>query len=70
MKTKEGQGPLFLDCAFGQLLSADVNNPLAGHPEYSRPERRRQTAGVDASVSSGFCCCFRVGSKATAISYK
>ena len=33
VKTKEGQGPLFLDCAFGQLLSADVNSPLAEYPE-------------------------------------
>ena len=38
LKTKEGQGPLFLDCAFGQFLFADVNNLLAEHPEYSRPE--------------------------------
>lgn len=71
MKTKEGKGPLFLDCAFGQFLFADVNNLLAEHPEYSRPERRsRQTAGVDTSASSGFCCCFHVRSKATNISYK
>ena len=37
--TKQGQGSLFLDCAFPQLLSADVNL-LAENPEYSRSERK------------------------------